>query len=63
MNNILIQTNIKKDTIKFDVSVADEKSKEKLGSEIAAPVVWYILALMQSSRALRLKLCSIVCLT
>ncbi len=37
-NNILIQTNIKMDTIKFDVSVADEKSKEKLGSEIAASI-------------------------
>ena len=38
MDNILIQTNIKMDTIKFDVSVADEKSKEKLGSEIAASI-------------------------
>lgn len=38
MDNILIQVNIKMDTIKFDVSVADEKSKEKLGSEIAASI-------------------------
>ena len=38
MDNILIQANIKMDTIKFDVSVADEKSKEKLGSEIAASI-------------------------
>jgi len=34
----LIQANIKMDTIKFDVSVAHEKSKEKLGSEIAASI-------------------------
>lgn len=38
MDNILIQANIKMDTIKFDVSVAHEKSKEKLGSEIAASI-------------------------
>ena len=38
MNNLLIQANIKMDSIKFEMSVTDEKSKENLGCEISASI-------------------------
>ncbi len=38
MDNILIQAKMKMNSIKLDISSADEKSTEKLGTEIAASI-------------------------
>ena len=38
MDNLFMHANMKIDGIKFDVSISDEKSREKLGNEIATSI-------------------------